>query len=247
MKMELNNNMEEMASKALFTERMQDINEYFAFIELLINKRPTLTYKETPASEPTVQSIDLDMTHILKANAFIILYNLIEATISNAIEDIHKVFIANDELCVDTINENLTKVAFRSFNNPNGDIDFSQGNVARIILKAWLEAHKKLIESNKNPLFSGNVDAKKIREVAEKYGFSSNTNSEITRNGYNLLPIKKARNDLAHGSESFRNKGRDTSIDVLVEMKDEVFHYLNCILDNIQTYLDSQAYLRVVG
>lgn len=239
--------MEEMTSKILFNERMQDINEYFSFIQLLINKRPSLVYKDNPNDEPTTLAVDMDMTHILKANAFIILYNLIEATISNAIEDIHNVFRSNEALCIDTINENLTKLAFQSLHSPNGKIDFSQGNIAKVILKEWLNAHKKLIEANKNPLFSGNVDAKKIKEVAEKYGFSSNTNAETTRNGYNLLPIKKARNDLAHGSESFRNKGRDTSIDTLVEMKDEVFHYLNCILDNIQTYLDTQSYLRAAG
>lgn len=236
-----------MTSKILFNERMQDINEYFSFIQILINKRPLLSYKENPTDEPTTIAIDIDMTHILKANAFIILYNLIEASISNAIEDIHKVFMSNDALCVDTIHENLTRVAFKSLNSPNGQIDFSQGNIAKIILKEWLAAHKKLIEANKNPLFSGNVDAQKIREVAEKYGFSSDTNTEFTRNGYNLLSIKTARNDLAHGSESFRNKGRDTSIDILVEMKDEVFHYLNCILNNIQTYLDTQSYLRATG
>lgn len=239
--------MEEMTSKILFNERMQDINEYFSFIQLLINKRPSLAYRDNATNENITLAVDLDMTHILKANAFIILYNLIEATISNAIEDIHNVFMSNDALCVDTINKSLTKLAFQSLHTPNGQIDFSQGNIAKLILKEWLTAHKKLIESNKNPLFSGNVDAKKIREVAEKYGFSSDTDSEITRNGYNLLPIKKARNDLAHGSESFRNKGRDTSIDTLIEMKDEVFHYLNCILNNIQTYLDTQAYLRAAG
>ncbi|HAV9690398.1 TPA: hypothetical protein JLG87_003173 [Escherichia coli] len=239
--------MEEMTSKILFQERMQDINEYFSFIQLLINKKPSLVYKENTSDAPIQQPIDIDMTHILKANAFIILYNLIEATISNAIEDIHNVLMSNESLCADTVNENLTRVVFHSLQSPNGKIDFSQGNIAKVIFKEWLNAHKKLIQSNKNPLFSGNVDARKIREVAEKYGFSADTDSEITRNGCNLLPIKKARNDLAHGSESFRNKGRDTSIDTLTEMKDEVFHYLNCILENIQTYLDTQAYLRAAG
>ncbi|EPD7045144.1 MAE_28990/MAE_18760 family HEPN-like nuclease [Escherichia coli] len=236
-----------MTSKILFQERMQDINEYFSFIQLLINKKPSLVYKDNTSDAPIQQPIDIDMTHILKANAFIILYNLIEATISNAIEDIHNVLMSNESLCADTVNENLTRVAFHSLQSPNGKIDFSQGNIAKVIFKEWLNAHKKLIQSNKNPLFSGNVDARKIREVAEKYGFSADTDSEITRNGCNLLPIKKARNDLAHGSESFRNKGRDTSIDTLTEMKDEVFHYLNCILENIQTYLDTQAYLRAAG
>ncbi|HFO9593384.1 TPA: hypothetical protein ACHLGW_004146, partial [Escherichia coli] len=68
-----------MTSKILFQERMQDINEYFSFIQLLINKKPSLVYKENTSDAPIQQPIDIDMTHILKANAFIILYNLIEA------------------------------------------------------------------------------------------------------------------------------------------------------------------------
>ncbi|MGP0903891.1 MAE_28990/MAE_18760 family HEPN-like nuclease [Serratia sp. CY76391] len=236
-----------MTSKVLFSERMQDINEYFEFIDLLINKKPNLVFKETPEDNPTIMPIDKEMTHILKANAFIILYNLIEATISNAIEDIHTVFTSDANLCVDTINENLTKLAFKNIKSIQSEIDFSQGDIAKTILKTWLDAHKKLIDANKNPLFSGNVDAKKIREVAERYGFSSDTDSEATRNGYNLLPIKKARNDLAHGSDSFRNKGRETSIDTLKEMKDEVHQYLNRILENIQEYLDTKAYLRATA
>lgn len=233
-----------MASKILFSERMQDINEYFSFIELLINKRPSLVYNDLINNNIVSSSIDIEMTHILKANAFIILYNLIEATISNAIEDIHKVLMSDANLCVDTLNTTLTKMAFKNTNLAH-NIDFSIESVAKTILKTWLAEHQKIINSNRNPLFSGNVDARKIKEVAEHYGFSSTTDAEKTRNGYNLLPIKTARNDLAHGSESFRNKGRETSIDTLIEMKDEVSHYLNCILDNIQDYLDTRSYLRV--
>ncbi|HFQ0075178.1 TPA: hypothetical protein ACHOWO_004119, partial [Escherichia coli] len=113
-----------MTSKILFQERMQDINEYFSFIQLLINKKPSLVYKENTSDAPIQQPIDIDMTHILKANAFIILYNLIEATISNAIEDIHNVLMSNESLCADTVNENLTRVAFHSLQSPNGKIDF---------------------------------------------------------------------------------------------------------------------------
>lgn len=235
-----------MESRILFIERMQDINEYFSFIELLINKKPVLSYKDTPEAEAITSSVSIEMTHILKANAFIILYNLIEATISNAIEDIHSVLSLDTNLCLDTLNEKLTKMAFKNTNMSNV-IDFSGENVAKLILKTWLNAHKKLVDSNKNPIFSGNVDARKIKEVAEHYGFSSITDQQKTRNGYNLLPIKKARNDLAHGSESFRNKGRETSIDTLIEMKDEVFNYLDCILNNIQNYLDNKSYLRATA
>lgn len=236
--------MAQMNSKILFQERMEDINDYLSFVKLLIDKKPKLVY-ESEDGVSIASEIDLDITHILKANAYIILYNLIEATISNAIEDIHIVFSNDLSLCVDTVTLNLTKVAFKNIDTKTmSEIDFSIENVSKTIFKTWLEAHKKLVIANKNPLFSGNVDAKKIREVAESYGFSSVTDQMKTRNGVTLVSIKAARNSLAHGSESFRSKGQNASIDEIMRMKDEVFHYLNRILDNIGDYLDSKAYVR---
>lgn len=155
--------MAQMTSRLLFDERMEDINDYLSFVELLINKRPNLIYKNEEGVD-VVQDIDLDITHILKANAYIILYNLIEATISNAIEDIHTVFASDVNLCVDTVILNLTKIAFKNIDTKTmSEIDFSNENVSKTIFKTWLTAHKKLVDANKNPLFSGNVDARKIR------------------------------------------------------------------------------------
>lgn len=239
--------MAQMTSRLLFDERMEDINDYLSFVELLINKKPNLIYKNEGGGD-VVQDVDLDITHILKANAYIILYNLIEATISNAIEDIHNVFASDVNLCVDTVTLNLTKIAFKNIDTKTmSEIDFSNDNVSKTIFKTWLAAHKKLVEANKNPLFSGNVDARKIREVADKYGFSYETDEGKTRNGSTLVSIKTARNSLAHGAESFRSKGQNASIDEIITMKDEVFNYLNCILQNIEKYLDDKVYVRQVA
>lgn len=236
--------MAQMTSRLLFDERMEDINDYLSFVKLLISERPNLVYKDVSNADVS-KEIDLDITHILKANAYIILYNLIEATISNAIEDIHTVFSNEENLCVDTVILNLTRIAFKGIDTKTmSEIDFSNDNVSKTIFKTWLSAHKKLVDANKNPLFSGNVDARKIREVADKYGFSYNTDEEKTRNGATLVSIKTARNSLAHGSESFRSKGQNASIDEIIIMKDEVFHYLNCILQNIENYLDNRVYIR---
>ncbi|TNV11605.1 hypothetical protein FH968_22295 [Buttiauxella sp. B2] len=239
--------MAQMTSRLLFEERMEDIDDYLSFVELLISKRPNLVHQDENNIN-IAQEIDLDITHILKANAYIILYNLIEATISNAIEDIHTVFYNDVNLCVDTVTLNLTKIAFKNIDTKTmSEIDFSNDNVSKTIFKTWLTAHKKLVDANKNPLFSGNVDARKIREVADKYGFSYDTDEEKTRNGATLVSIKTARNSLAHGSESFRSKGQNASIDEIIKMKDEVFHYLNSILKNIEEYLDNKVYVRLAA
>ncbi|MCK8154433.1 MAE_28990/MAE_18760 family HEPN-like nuclease [Citrobacter amalonaticus] len=234
-----------MNSKILFSERKDDIAKYFDFVKFIINERPSFSYRDRASGEERSTDIDIEMTHILKANAYIILYNLIEATISNAIEDIHEELSSCPDLCIDKVCEGLTKLALKKLDHHIvSGMDFSQGDVAQLILKKWLAEHKKQVLADKNPLFSGNVDAQKIRDVANIYGFSTETDRSKTHNGGNLVNIKMARNALAHGSESFLNKGQETSIDSLEFLKDEVFHYLEEILDNIEQYLDGQLYMR---
>jgi hypothetical protein len=92
-------------------------------------------------------------------------------------------------------------------------------------------------------LFSGNVDARLIKEIAEKYGFSYQTEPTKTKNGEKLVDIKDKRNDLAHGVKSFKEVGQGKTIEDLLKIKEEVIEYLRQILENITTYLDNQEYL----
>ncbi|HHR5857923.1 TPA: MAE_28990/MAE_18760 family HEPN-like nuclease [Providencia alcalifaciens] len=235
--------MADMKSRILFDERANDIEEYFSFIGMLINKKPSLSYQD--GSSIKTERISMDMTHILKSNTWILLYNLIEATISNAIEDIHDEILSNNSLSADLLCINLTKIALKNIDESTiNDFDYGSFDASKIILDSWLKKHKSLVENNKNPLFSGNVDAKKIRKIADSYGFSFKTDKNKTRNGACLVNIKNSRNSLAHGSNSFREKGRETSIDELLKFKKEVIYYLDGILDNIESYIYAKKFLR---
>ena len=98
---------------------------------------------------------------------------------------------------------------------------------------------------DREELFSGNVDAKLIKAIAEKCGFSYKTEPTKTKDGKNLRAVKDNRNDLAHGVKSFEEVGRDQTIEELLEIKEEVIEYLRQILQNIKIYLDNQEYLDV--
>lgn len=233
----------QMKSRILFDERVGDIEKYFNFIELLINKKPKLNY--TDNGLPHEDDVSKDTTHILKSNAFLLLYNLIEATISNAIEDIHDEILSDASIGADLLCVKLTKIALRKMEIANlGNFDCESTNASQIILKSWLTNHKMLVQNNKNPLFSGNVDAKKIREIADDYGFSCSTNKDDTHNGACLVTIKLSRNSLAHGSDSFLDKGRETAIEELIAFKNQTICYLDGILENIEEYIESKQYLR---
>ncbi len=93
--------------------------------------------------------------------------------------------------------------------------------------------------TNIEKLFSGDIDAQKMKTTANKYGFSAKTKTDSS----DLLIVKNNRNDLAHGIKSFAEVGKDKSADELIEIKNKVVEYLRQILEKIEIYLENQEYL----
>ena len=89
---------------------------------------------------------------------------------------------------------------------------------------------------------SGNLDANKIRDVCKVHGIAFNPVQE-SRGGIVLEDIKKKRNNLAHGSISFVECGRDYSVLRLSEIKQEAVLFLRAVLEGMQEYYDNQQYL----
>ena len=89
---------------------------------------------------------------------------------------------------------------------------------------------------------SGNIDARKIRELAEIYGFKSKlTNSKETA-GNDLLKIKEQRNKLAHGDITFADCGKDKSVTQMIDYKNNTVEYLESVLVNIEDYLKNTKF-----
>jgi len=87
----------------------------------------------------------------------------------------------------------------------------------------------------------GNLDADRVRELSAKYGFSHGT-SRSTKGGYHLVRVRQERNNLAHGLKSFKECGRDLTLDTLIEIKRQVVVYIRQILRNIQSFVDRRRY-----
>ena len=87
-----------------FNNRLAEVNKYFDFLEkieseykILMNHSKTLSF-----------TIDDELLKILKANGFLILYNLIEATILNSIIAIFDE-IKVDNLSYEKVSEKIKK------------------------------------------------------------------------------------------------------------------------------------------
>ena len=213
-----------------FQTRVLEVEAYFQFVEALDSKQALV--KSAASGSNFMPDAEFDsLLKTLKANGFIILYNLVESTMKNAIEAVFDEFRAQN-VEFDRFREEVRRIVIRNLksHNPDGVAERLVPIAQRIITETF----------RKEKEFSGNVDAKKIREVAANYGFVA-----PRARGDDLLTVKSNRNDLAHGDKAFAEVGRDFDIQRLVQIKDAVRVYLAELLQHVGTYLTTQAYLIV--
>jgi len=235
-------------SRTLFVERSEEIDLYFAFLEDIVDRKAEflfpLRHDAAPDATRTTKSISLDLSHTLKANGYLLLYNLVEATIVNAIEDIHRKIDSDTSIDADKLVQSLTERALKRFRISNQGTFDTAGPVSLLLLRHWLDDHKAKVANNHHPDFTANIDARKIREVGEVYGFAITTDAAITKNGAQLLTVKTKRNELAHGHIPFRDCGRDISLTSLSEIRREVIAYLDDVLMSVEGYILGRKYRR---
>lgn len=216
-----------------FNTRAKEVDGYFIFLESLIKETTKLAVSDD-AGVQKIQSIDPELAKTLKANGFLLLYNLVESTMRNAIQAIFDE-LDSSKVSFDSVKTELKIIVLQNLKACAPDkVHLKMSKISVDIITACFDPER---------LFSGNVDGRLIRETAKKYGFSSDTDSKKTKDGKNLLIVKTNRNDLAHGIKSFEEVGRDKTIEELLEIKEEVIEYLRQILKNIKVYLDNKEYL----
>lgn len=206
------------------SERKRHVRHYLAVV----------MYAERSAKIGTATAAEKGRLLTLRAGTFLILYNLIEATIRGAVEAIHDKIAARStpfgSLTLSLRGEVVRRFRSRSdSSNIHTMADFSTAFVS--------------VALNQEIKIAGSLDARAIREIGECYGFSCKTNSLRTRDGIDLVTIKRNRNDLAHGLKTFEEVGRDFTSRQLVQMSRRTICYMTEIVSNISTYLDNDDYL----
>lgn len=217
-----------------FNERAQEVSKYFFLIKIL--EQGSIRLSMGNFNNQKVKNINTELDKTLKATGFLLLYNLIESTIRNAIEAIFDDLVKQN-ISFDDLREEVKKIIIQNFKNNKSSENLLNAinNIALDIISASFD---------KGKLFSGNIDARKIKETAEDYGFSHRTNARKTQNGNDLLKIKTNRNDLAHGFKSFEEVGKNATADELLQIKKRVICYLREILENIENYILQEEYLK---
>ena len=212
-----------------FTSRNQEVENYFAYVTKLDENSVNIV----PISGTNLSGLDNDSwIKTLKASCFLIMYNLVESTTKNAIQAIFddlEIHSVEFDMC----RKEVRKIVINNLKKTNSDriIPVFSNLSIDIIVKTF----------DKNDLFSGNLDAKRIRDVAKEYGFNN-----PRADGSQLLPVKTNRNELAHGNKSFDEVGREYGMDQLNAIQRSVKKYLEALLNSVDDYIVNRHYLSIV-
>lgn len=217
-----------------FNTRVREIDGYFKLLDSIINQNAHLFYPSKKSHK--VKKFDDELIKVMKANSFLLLYNLIESSIKLSITEVYDSITLKTskyEEVTDQIRKIWISENYKNFREKGTDFIFETiNNIAEDVIQLKFKPEK---------VISGNIDGLKIREFSTLIGFSNSTH-HLAKNGVKLHQVKKLRNDLAHGAISFSQCGRQYTYDDLFETKQQVIIYLRGILNNIMTFLDNEHF-----
>ena len=219
-----------------FDERKQEIEEYYSALEEL--------YVSKNITNNDEKYLDDAFLKMLKANAILMIYNVVESTIMSAILKIYDSFF-QQELTYNMVRKEIQDIWFSyKFNqvyDKNAHFNSYRGKAKEII--DFVLDNKILKLDRKATDISGNLDAQKIRDICNNHGIIIHLDPQC-RGGEILKEVKEERNNLAHGTISFVECGRNYSIDDLKKIKNETECFLENILEGMKDYYENQLYLK---
>lgn len=217
-----------------YNDRKMEIELYFSALNEL--------YSAKYESEEDLTFYTDDFVKILKSNALLMIYNLVESSIMSGILEIYNE-LKTQGLSYQTVSDKIKNIWFSFVFNQVYDKNAhynSYRNKATEIINAIL--NNEIISLDRKATdISGNLDADKIRQICSEHGITYNISANC-RGGFVLTDVKNKRNDLAHGTLSFVECGRDYTMDNLEKIKNETVGFLDGILDGMKEYYDNQKY-----
>ena len=218
--------------RADFDTRSQEIDDYLSFVKAIVSVNSPLNYL-ADTGKPSTYRVSEDLRKILKANCYLLIYNLVESTMTNAFEAIFD-HLKAENVSFDDLSRNLRIIVLGNARVPN------PRNLQPELIKIAEDIIHKTF--NRRDLFSGNITSDLIKITLTEYGVKRKPGS-VRFKAKGLATVKGKRNDLAHGAISFAACGQDAIVSELVDLKTEAAKYLQNVLDDIEYFLNSKNYL----
>lgn len=188
--------------------------------------------------------INRDLLKTLRASSYLLLYNLLESTMAETINAIHTT-IADEQLQITDLSAQLHRIILLSLQKGLSEkkinqLSQSNQDIRDIVLTLGYDKRK---------LFNGNIDIDVINDFCKRYGFKPYPHQDAS--GKKLLydssvieEIRRKRNSLAHGSESFSQCGQNIVVGSLGEKLKNVEAVLMAVFEGLNKFLEKKKYLR---
>lgn len=214
------------AVKDEFDKRSEEIDTLYSHIVEL---------DEEP--EELVREASVGLISILASSLCLMLYNQVESTAFSCVEaiydSVHEKRVSFNRL-VPGFKRKILSDCRQAYHSAESLMSgFQNKDISEVIARTSLKLDK---------VFSGNVDARKLREVLGYYHLTISAPSPLNE-GAELLSLKVARNSLAHGSSSFEKYGRSLTVADLNNLRDNIREYMSHVIALTESYLVSEAYL----
>ena len=214
-----------------FEERKGEIEFYYS---VLI---------EIDKEDSSIKTIDnARLFKIMKSNFILMLYNLVESTISTGILEIYE-SIKNDSCTYKNMVQELQTI-WR-------DAKVKQVYSSSTELKTYTNRVKDIVDDittsapfilEKGMLnINGNLNAGRIKHICDDHRIRYTVVDDDNK----LEEVRKKRNSLAHGDESFSQCARDLTLSDLEKIKDIIIRFLEGIIQGMEDYCDNKKYLLV--
>lgn len=156
-----------VGAEETYNSRCREIERFFEMLQFMRDNRDSrLCGESSDVASPNTYVVGRDLEKTLRASAYLMLYNLVEATMTNAIDGIHQ-HIADEQVGFDELKEDVRRIAIKGLRKAVSSEMPSELLDAAIPISSaliWLGFDKK-------DLFSGNLDGRLIKDKAKEYGF----------------------------------------------------------------------------
>ncbi len=215
--------------KETFEERKGEIEFYYSVLV------------EIDKENSSIQTIDnARLFKIMKSNFILMLYNLVESTVSTGMLEIYE-SIKNDSCTYKNMVQELQTI-WR-------DAKVKQVYSSSTELKTYTNRVKDIVDDittsapfilEKGMLnINGNLNAGRIKHICDDHRIRYTVVDDDNK----LEEVRKKRNSLAHGDESFSQCARDLTLSDLESIKDIIIRFLQGIIQGMEDYCDNKKYL----
>ena len=231
-----------------YNNRKDEIEKVIKLMDFLQKKKDGMVDGEISFDDFFYNdSINIDLTfqeliNILKSNVTLMIYNLIEFTVSGLLDCIYDK-IRTENLSYVDVNEYIRKIwrknILKAAKDPNAN--FNTFMVKNEELIDYIIYRETLNIRVRDSMPIGNLDGIQIKSTLELHGIHISTDSTYYRPDI-LSNIKNSRNSLAHGSVSFVEAMRNNTISDFQQYESIVTSFLQELIATIADYINNKKY-----